>query len=192
MLPEPIPRLTVEQYQQMTAAGVLTAEDRIELIEGWLVEKPPQSPRYCSTIDRCCERLRRAIPQGWYVRTHGSLVTPDSLPEPAVAVVPGSPDTYMRRHPSGKDAALIVEVADTRLAFDHQKAFIYARGGVENFWIVNLIDRQLEVYREPRPDKGDYREHRILMTGDEAEFSLPTGQLLKLDVAYLLPKKAPN
>ena len=88
----------------------------------------------------------------WYVRTQGPIGLDDeSEPEPDVAVVPGGVEDYGRAHPSR--VVLIVEVAETSLAVDREyKASLYARAGVPDYWILNLVDRMLEIYREPRAD----------------------------------------
>jgi Uma2 family endonuclease len=95
-----------------------------------------------------------AFGPGWEVRTEGPIgLDDDSEPEPDVAVVPGGPDDYSRAHPSRP--ALTVEVAESSLAVDRgHKGSLYARAGVGDYWVLNLVDRFLEVYREPAPDSA--------------------------------------
>src|SRR5204862_2103342 len=98
--------------------------------------------------------LTAALGPGWSVRTEGPIgLDDDSEPEPDVAVVSGDPDDYSRTHPSRP--VLTVEVAESSLAADRQrKGSLYARAGLSDYWVLNLLDRVLEVYREPAPDSA--------------------------------------
>jgi Uma2 family endonuclease len=96
--------------------------------------------------------LRAVLPSGWIVRTQLPVSLDDeSEPEPDLVVVPGRPADYRHAHP--ERPALAVEVSDSSLSFDRQqKGSLYARAGVQDYWIVNLVDRVLEIYRDPGPD----------------------------------------
>lgn len=145
------PRLyAVAEYQQLVERGVLGTDDRVELLEGVIVEMSPQTPRHASATHRCAEALRRAVGGRAVVRTQLPLMVGHrSLPEPDVSVVPGRVEDYDEHHPDR--ALLVVEVAETSLAHDRlMKAGIYAAAAVPEYWIVNLRDDCVEVHRGPR------------------------------------------
>lgn len=143
-------RFSVAQYQRMTAAGILTANDRVELLEGEVVEKMPRNPPHDGTTQLVDKRICRRLPPGWDTRCQLTLQLGDSQPEPDVAVVRGDETTYLQRHPTAADAALVIEVADSTLLTDRRdKARLYARAGVPAYWIVNLVDRRVEVFTDP-------------------------------------------
>jgi Uma2 family endonuclease len=112
------------------------------------------------------EMLRAAFGAGHAVREEKPLQLADSLPEPDVAVVRGVQRDYVARHPGAADAVLVVEVAVTSQAFDHDKARIYARAGEAVLWLVDLPARRLEVHTDPQAD-GRYRVVQVLADGDE-------------------------
>ena len=133
----------------MIHQGVFRPDDRIELLDGLLVVKEPQDTPHATAIDLVAAALRVAFGPGWLVRAQAPMAADRrSEPEPDVYVVPGAPRDYLREHPTRP--ALVVEVAHSRLRLDRtRKAAIYARAGVEDYWILNLVDRVLEVHREP-------------------------------------------
>ena len=128
--------------------------EAIELIGGELMAAEPQGAAHYTAIRKTAKTLEAAFGPGWEVRTEGPIgLDEDSEPEPDVAVVPGGPDDYGRAHPSRP--ALTVEVAESSLAADRQrKGSLYARAGLPDYWVLNLVDRVLEVYREPVPDSA--------------------------------------
>jgi len=144
-------RWTRAEYDHLIELGVLDREP-VELIDGQLMVAEPQGSYHSVGIGVTGDVLRAALPAGWLVRVQMPVALDDeSEPEPDVAVVPGVWADYLARHPSRP--ALVVEVAESSLAFDRgQKGSLYARGGVADYWILNLVDRVLEVYRDPVPD----------------------------------------
>jgi Uma2 family endonuclease len=139
------------EYDQLVELGVFRGEP-LELIGGQLVVAEPQGAYHVSAIGTADDALRAILPPGWMVRTQAPVSLDDeSEPEPDLVVVPGRPADYRATHPSRP--ALAVEVADSSLAFDRRhKGSLYARAGIRDYWIVNLVDRTLEVYRDPVPD----------------------------------------
>ena len=131
--------------------GVLHGKP-VELVGGQLVVAEPQGSYHASALGAAGDALRAALPYGWLVRIQMPVALDDeSEPEPDVAVVPGTRAGYRASHPSRP--ALVVEVAESSLAFDREdKGSLYARGGVRDYWILNLVDRALEVYHDPAPD----------------------------------------
>jgi Uma2 family endonuclease len=143
-------RFSVDEYHRLTEIGMLTEDDNLELIEGYLVLKMARNPPHDGTLHRVVKRLVQILPTGWDVRIQSALTLADSEPEPDVAIVREDPDAYTTRHPSAADVGLIIEVSDSTLPGDRaDKGRIYARAGIACYWIVNLIDRQIEVYTSP-------------------------------------------
>ena len=139
------------EYEKLVEQGVFGPEDRIELIDGLLVVAEPQSTWHVAAVKLVELALMRIFPEGWDVRTQAPVALDDtSEPEPDIAVVRGGPRDYLIEHP--RDPVLVVEVSLTSLAFDREaKSGLYARAGRPEYWIVNLVDRVLEVHREPAP-----------------------------------------
>jgi len=139
------------EYERLVDVGVFEGEP-LELIGGQLIVAEPKGSPHATAVGMTDDALRAAIPGGWIVRVQDPLALDDeSAPEPDVAVVRGARADYRHTHPS--HPALIVEVAESSLAFDRtQKGSLYARAGIADYWIVNLQDRVVEVYREPAAD----------------------------------------
>jgi Uma2 family endonuclease len=134
--------------------GFFQPGDPIELVGGQLIVVEPQGSRHFAAVQAMEEALRRVFGQGWQVRGQGPLaLDEDSEPEPDVAVVPGSFRDYVASHPSRP--VLVVEISESSLALDRaHKGSLYARAGITDYWIVNLVDQTLEVYRGPGPDSA--------------------------------------
>jgi Uma2 family endonuclease len=147
-------RFTRAEYERLIDLGVFQPGEDIELIGGELMVAEPQGAPHYTAIRKTAKALEAALGPGWEVRTEGPIGLDDeSEPEPDVAVVPGAPGDYARAHPSRP--ALTVEVAESSLALDRQrKGSLYARAGLPDYWVLNLVDRVLEVYREPAPDSA--------------------------------------
>jgi Uma2 family endonuclease len=145
-------RFTRVEYERLVDLGAFQPDDAIELIGGELMVAEPQGAPHYTAIVKTARALTKAFGPGWYVRTEGPIgLDEDSEPEPDVAVVPGEPDDYARAHPSRP--VLTVEVAESSLGADrHHKGSLYARAGLLDYWVLNLVDRVLEVCREPVPD----------------------------------------
>lgn len=164
---------------------------RVELIDGEVLEMPPQKNWHALGITLTAEALEAAFGPGFWVRQQCSLdLTPYSVPDPDVAVVEGAPRQW-RGPKDPTTALLIVEVSDTTLAYDRgRKASLYAASGIADYWILNLVDSQLEVYRRPIADTEQEFGHRyadisILRSGEHiAPIALPDSRVA---VADLLP-----
>jgi Uma2 family endonuclease len=138
------------EYERLVELGVFEGEP-LELIGGQLVVAEPQYPYHASALTRVDYAVRAVLPPGWIVRLQAPVSLDDeSEPEPDLAVVQGDPGDYGDEHPSRP--ALVVEVSESSLRFDREhKAGLYARAGIQDYWIVNLVDRVLEVHRDPEP-----------------------------------------
>ena len=144
-------RWTREEYHQMGQVG-LFLDKRVQLIEGQVVEMSPMKSAHATAINFTVEVLRSLLLLGMHIREQQPLVlSPTSEPEPDIAIVSGLIREYVQDHPT--TALLVVEISDSTLRFDRQvKGSLYARSDLQDYWIVNLVDRCLEVYRSPRVD----------------------------------------
>ena len=152
-----------EEYDRMIAAGIFHPEARLELIEGEIINMTPQGSLHATAVQLATELLKKAFSSQFAIRVQLPLALEDSSePEPDLAVVIGSPRDYRDAHPTA--AVLIVEIADSTLTFDRQqKKKLYARTGIEDYWIINLIDQQVEIYRNPKNE--DYLQNTTLTPG---------------------------
>ncbi len=187
---EPIFRLTVEQYHQLIRSGGLTSDDPVELLEGLLVFKMPKKGTHSTATGKCRRVVEALLPPGWHYRSQEPVTLADGEPEPDGAVVRGGVDDYADRHPGPADVALVIEVADTTLARDRTgKLRSYARAGIPAYWIVNLVDRQVEVYADPAA--ADYR-WRAVFTADAAVPLVVDGEAVgDVTAAAVLPLPGP-
>jgi Uma2 family endonuclease len=185
-----IAKFSVPRYQRMIEVGILTAEDKVELLENYVVLKMPRNPPHDGTIQLIGKRLPRQLPSGWELRTQLTVVLPDSQPEPDFAVARGDERTYLRHHPLATDVGLIIEVADTSLLRDQRdKARIYARAGIPVYWIVNLVDRRVEVYSQPSGPTAvpAYGSFQTFQPGDAVPLVLNGGTVATVPADDLLP-----
>lgn len=137
------------EYERLIDLGAFRPGERLELVGGAVLVCEPQGGPHFTAVGLVEDALRDAFGAGWTIRAQGPIaLDEDSEPEPDIAVVPGRRRDHSRSHPS--HPVLIVEVADSSLEFDRgEKASLYARAGIADYWILNLADQVLEVYREP-------------------------------------------
>jgi Uma2 family endonuclease len=183
-------RFTVEEYHRLTQGGYLEEDDPIELLEGYVVLKMARNPPHDGTIDLVHEALAALLPAGWFLRTQEAVTFNDSEPEPDLAVVRGTVRSYLTHHPGAADIGLIVEVADTSLQRDRDdKGRIYARAGIPVYWIVNLVDRRVEVYTLPSGPGSTpgYGQRDDYPAGSNVPLLLDGVPLASLPVQDLLP-----
>jgi len=149
--PHTLRHWTRVEYDQLVDLGVFEGEP-LELIGGQLIVAEPKGTYHSSAVTAADYVLRAALPSGWIVRNQQPVSLDDeSEPEPDLVAVPGRPGDYRHAHPARPPLA--VEVADSSLAFDRrEKGSLYARAGIPDYWIVNLVEGVLEVYRDPEPD----------------------------------------
>jgi Uma2 family endonuclease len=138
------------EYDRLVELGMFTGE-RVELLDGCLVVREPQGSAHAAMVGQVGDVLRRAFGAEWHVRLQAPVALDDeSEPEPDVALVAGAFRDYLGEHPARP--VLVVEVADSSLRLDRRmKSGLYARARLREYWIVNLVDRRLEVYRDPEP-----------------------------------------
>jgi Uma2 family endonuclease len=185
----PVRRFTVEEYHRLINEGFFAHDERFELLEGLIVQKMPRDPVHDAAVEIALKLLQARMPAGWRVRPQCAMTTVDSEPEPDLAVVRGEPRDYVARHPGPQDVALIVEVANTTLLDDRTlKARSYARAGVTAYWIINLVERQVEAYSDPTGPGPQpvYRRRVDYRSGQAAPFAVG-GIPLIVPVDELLP-----
>ena len=181
-------RLTRIEYEGLVERGVLDEDDPIELLDGRLVFREPQGSLHAAASLRARLALDRAFGRGHHVRSQFPIALDDvSEPEPDIAVVRGRIEDYLHGHPSSP--VLVVEVADSSLARDRRhKGGLYARAGVTDYWIVNLVDRVLEVYRDPvRTPSGRWRYRHVRVLKPSATVVPLAAPRARIRVADLLP-----
>jgi Uma2 family endonuclease len=159
-------RYTVEAYFDLVKRGLLDEDDRVELLEGVIVAEPPMDPSHACGIGLVAEALRTVSAGRALLRVQAPfLATAYSAPEPDVAVVPGGPRDYWDRHPTS--ALLVVEVSNTSLKQDRlSKSRIYAAAAIPEYWIVNLRDDCVEVFRSPDRARRVYVERHTVRRGE--------------------------
>lgn len=188
--PFPVWRFSVADYHRLIEAGVLGENDRVELLEGWIVPKMTHNPLHDGVIQIVSQRLSGHLPAKWTIRIQSAITTTDSEPEPDIAIVRGDERTYLTRHPSAADIGLLIEVAESSLDQDRSvKSEIYARAGVANYWIVNLLDSQVEVLTHPAlsGSAADYMSRRIFRGDELVPFVIDTVEAARIPVGELLP-----
>jgi len=181
-------RYTVERYFELVEKGVLHPDDRVELLEGVIVAMSPQNPRHASATRRTYNALRNVVGDRAVVSVQLPLVLGAfSAPEPDVAVVPGRASDYDTAHPT--HALLVVEVADSSLLQDRlTEAAIYAAADIAEYWLINLRDDCIEVFRKPASTTPCYAEQRKLRRGEQVDLVEFPGATLQ--VSDLLPSNS--
>lgn len=176
---------TSKRYFDLVTEGLLRPDDRVELLDGVIVAMPPQDPGHAFAVMRLDRMLHDAIGRRAAIRVQLPFIAgTHAVPEPDIAVVPGPESRYASAHPSA--ALLIVEVADRSLMQDRlTKAPIYAGSGVPEYWLVNLRDGCVEVFRSPQPEARRYATKRVAHRGDRVELAALPG--VSLAVNDLLP-----
>jgi len=146
-------RFTVEQYERMVEAGVIRPDERVELLDGEVVEMPPIGPPHASRVDRCNAHLGRVLGSGVIIRVQSPLRLSDlSMPEPDITVLRHRDDFYGARHPTVADVLLLIEVGDTSARFDREvKLPLYAAAAVHEVWLLDVTAGAVSVFREPGP-----------------------------------------
>lgn len=162
----PLMRISCDRYHEMIASGGLREDDRIELIEGYLVTKRSIGSLHSGMVNRLNRLLGRLFGDSAIVTIQNPVTIHEySEPEPDVVVAKFREDFYADRHPYPEDILLVIEVADTSLAFDREaKIPLYASCGIPESWLVDLIHHEIHVFR--RPDGAKYQETLVFRSGD--------------------------
>ena len=179
------PRLfTVDEYHRMAEAGILCEDDRVELVEGEIIEMPPIGSQHASIVDTISDILRSNLTrQRAIIRVQGPIrLGEKSEPEPDVSILAPRIDAYRDSHPGAADVLLLIEVSDTTLAFDTgRKQALYADAGVREYWVVDITGRRIEVYRGPTA--GNYKQRLLFLPGESiAPLAFPEVSVAVSDV----------
>jgi Uma2 family endonuclease len=186
---EALKRFTVDEYHTLIDAGAFADNEAIELLEGLLVYKMGKKRRH-SLATRRLRRLMEPLLVGYYVDTQEPVTTGDSEPEPDVSIVRGDAEDYRSGQPSAEDVLLVIEVAERTLGRDRGlKQRIYARAAIPEYWIVNLVDQQVEVYTRPtgQVDQPQYQQRQIFAAESHLPIVLDGREVGRLKVKDILP-----
>ena len=189
MMPRLYP-ISVEKYHAMIEAGIITEKDRCELIEGLLVEKIGKNRLHSFVTGFLVQWLHNRATDNWFADSQEPVTTLESEPEPDVTVIRGRRENYVTTHPLPQQVLLLVEVAETTLTYDRTvKKRIYARAGIPIYWIVNLIDKQIEIYTQPVAtlEAPDYANCLILTPREEVEVVIAGRPVGRIAIRELFP-----
>jgi Uma2 family endonuclease len=177
-------RFTVVQYDRMIDVGILRENDRVELIRGEIVAKMPIGDPHIACVDRLTRLFVRATRDDVVVSIQNPVRLADSEPEPDLVLKKANGGSNGK--PSSSDVLLLIEVADDSLDYDREvKGPLYAENGIGEYWIVNLNDNRVEVYRQPKSD-GTYADVQTLRAGDSIDVAALPG--VTIAVGDILPR----
>lgn len=178
-----IRRLTVAEYHRMGDLGMLSPSESVELIEGQIIEKPMKGKAYSAAVSRVDRLLRNRLADRILVRLQDPVhLNEYSEPEPDIVLVKPDPLFYEDHHPEPSEIYLIIEVADTTLKRDRDfKATVYARSGITDYWILDIANRQLHIFRDPKDNQ--YQSETIL--NDDATISILAFPDVEISVAEM-------
>ena len=176
--------LTVEEYHKMGETGIISTDEEVELIEGKVIEKPMKGTSHEAAITRAERALRNRLGTRVLLRLQSAVRLSDrSEPEPDIAVVYPDPMDYEDHHPTPPEIYLIVEIADTTLKRDTEfKAKVYAKAGINDYWVLDITNRQLYAFREPTA--SGYQNQQIL--SDDATISPVAFPNVTINVSEML------
>jgi len=183
-------RFTVAEYHAMIDAGVFAEDENLELLEGLIVRKRTNHPQHWIAAELLRYALDALRITGFFVHLQNPVTTSDSEPEPDLALVRGHPRDYLEGNPDPKHAPLVIEVAKSSLGKDRRwKKRIYARAGIPVYWIVNLIDRQIEVYTQPSgpAEQPDYANCQTIAADGEVPVVIDGREVGRLAAKDVLP-----
>ncbi len=180
-------RMTVDEFERI-AEGL---DKPVELVDGFLVERTDMDPPHVLMRERLRRRLDRLVPEGWFARDEKPLRIPDFNERfPDVAVVRGDPEVYGIRHPGPEDIAILIEVSVSTIRRDRgEKQTLYAATGIPVYWIVNLKNRQVEVYTGPGPD--GYASRNDFVEGQDVPVVIGGIEVGRIAVVDILPRIDP-
>ena len=146
---------TVKEFYKMAEVGIIQPDARVELLNGEIIQMSPIKSHHAGVVDFLSGLLNSKYFGKYNIRTQNPIrINRHSEPEPDVAVAKFQKDSYKSKHPKPSDVLLLIEVSDSTLLKDRKvKLPIYAKAGIEEYWIVNLVDEQIEVYKNPEGEK---------------------------------------
>lgn len=186
-------RFTIQEYHRLTELGFFQEGDRIELIQGEIIQMAAKGTAHsvCSTFLQ--QELFTRLGKRVTLRSQEPIILDDnSEPEPDLVLARNRSDKYLVSHPTPEDVILVIEIADSSLRYDREvKLPLYAKSGIADYWIFNLVNNTLECYAEPYQDKGEsfgYRHRRVVLANEAV--SLPGFSDILLDLAEIFPPQS--
>ena len=184
-------KFTIKEYHQLVDLGFFTENDRIELIRGEIIEMAPKRTPHSVCNSQLWKHLYKLIGEQAEIRVQEPIVlSADSEPEPDLVIAKKKANNYLSAHPSAEDIILVIEISDSTLKYDREiKLPLYAEAGINNYWIINLVDSCLEVYTNSFSsgrDKFDYRNKTIILSDEKID--IPEFANLSLDLATIFPR----
>ena len=185
----PVRRFSVAEYHRLLETGILKSGDPYELLNGWFVPKMAINPPRNKSVRLLNRIFSRLLGDEWIVQVQGAITLAKSEPEPDVAIIRGPEDRYDDVNPGARDTLLVIEVADSSLSDDRgEKLQIYAQSRIPIYWIVNLIDRQVEVYSRPRGGKVPiFRDRQFFQSSQSLPIVLAGDHIADIRVRDILP-----
>jgi Uma2 family endonuclease len=172
----------------MIRTGILTADDPVELLDGCLVQKMPKNPVHCFVTDSLRDFLLSVMRVGWLLRCQEPVTLKNSEPEPDLCLVRGRRADFASRHPGVAEILPLIEISDTTLTRDRgSKKIAYAKAGIGEYWIVNLTDKQIEVYRDPDTAAGEYPQPTVYGPDQDVPVVIDGTTIGAVRLAALLP-----
>lgn len=178
---------TVSEYYQMAQVGIFSEDDRVELLEGEIIEMSPISSRHASCVDRLTRLFSQRVGEHAIVRVQNPVrLSEHSEPEPDLTLLKPRADFYSTAHPQPEDVLLVIEVCETSADLDRRvKLPLYAQAGIPEAWLIDVAQEQIEVYRVPSVQ--GYGETQTLTRGQTLRAPLiPTIELIELKVEEML------
>jgi len=182
-------RWSVAEYHRFIELGILNEYDRVELLEGNVVNKMAHNPPHDAAVQKLTKRFVRLAPEGWEARIQLAVTLVDSEPEPDAVLASGDESAFNSHHPTAPEIGLVVEVSDSSLSIDRRdKGRIYSHANLPIYWIVNIVDRQIEVYTDPRPNDAipSYGSRVDYKSGDAVPFILDGNLIAQILVNDIL------
>nr|WP_263011708.1 MULTISPECIES: Uma2 family endonuclease [unclassified Laspinema] len=186
-------RFTIQEYHRLTELGFFQEGDRVELIQGEMIQMAAKGTAHTTVTKRLLRALGQRLGDRATMQIQDPLfLPPNSEPEPDIALVKNRADDYLSGHPTPEDVILVIEIADSSLRYDREvKLPLYAKAGITDYWIFNLVNNTLECYSEPYQDNREtcgYRQRRIVLPDERV--SLPGFSDLLLDLAEIFPHQS--
>jgi len=180
-------QFSVAEYDKMVQNGILTPDHRVELLEGWIVNKMPQNPPHRNSVSRVVRRVSKVLPDNWHMSVQGPIKLRDSEPEPNITLARGVEGVYDKRHPEPTDIGALMEVGDSSLLDDRRyKGTLYAREKIPVFWLINVVERKVEVYTDPQA--GEYRNKVEYAENESVPLILDEVKIAEFPVSELIAK----
>ena len=183
-------KFSIDEYHQLVDLGFFSENDRIELIRGEIIEMSPKRTPHSVCNSLLWKQLYELVVKQAEIRVQEPIIlASNSEPEPDVVIAKKKADNYLSGHPRVEDIILAIEISDSTLQYDREtKLPLYAEAGINNYWIVNLVDNRLEVYTNPFDDiqnKFDYRHKSIILPNEH--INIPTFNNITLELKTVFP-----